>query len=114
MDNVLKADNILTPAAETPGFGGNSMKSPPSTLNTDPASQNQADTFDTIPPTPQAQRPPALPYQIINSLTSTIGGMANSAAGMQGRDKLKQIMVLRTESAATQDLGPIALFLTLQ
>ncbi|CAO3661536.1 unnamed protein product [Umbelopsis ramanniana] len=86
MDNVLKADNILTPAAETPGFGGNSMKSPPSTLNTDPASQNQADTFDTIPPTPQAQRPPALPYQILNSLTSTIGGMANSAAGMQGRE----------------------------
>jgi hypothetical protein len=86
MDNVLKADNILTPAAETPGFGGNSTKSPPSALNTDPASQNQADTFDTIPPTPQAQRPPALPYQIINSLTSTIGGMANSAAGMQGRE----------------------------
>jgi hypothetical protein len=88
MDNVLKADNILTPAAEAPGLGGNSLNSPPSTLNTDPASQSQADTFDTIPPTPQAQRPPTLPYQIINSLTSTIGGMANSASGMaqqQGR-----------------------------
>ncbi|KAI8578278.1 hypothetical protein K450DRAFT_248065 [Umbelopsis ramanniana AG] len=89
MDNVLKADNILTPAAEVPGIGRNSLQSPPSALNTDPASQSQADTFDTIPPTPQAQRPPTLPYQIINSLTSTIGGMANSASAMpqqQGRE----------------------------
>jgi hypothetical protein len=81
MEDELKADNILSPAEEASVHARNSMIAPPSQFNTNPVSHSQGDTFDTIPPTPQAQRPPALPYQIINTLTSTIGSMANGASG---------------------------------
>lgn len=77
MENELKADHILSPATERPGRAtpGN-ISHPPSGINTMP---DPVDTFDTIPPTPQAQQPPGLPYQIFNSLTSTIGNMTTTA-----------------------------------
>ncbi|KAM3588384.1 hypothetical protein VKS41_000830 [Umbelopsis sp. WA50703] len=77
MENELKADHILSPTTERPSHhASGNISQPPSIINTLP---DQVDTFDTIPPTPQAQQAPGLPYQIFNSLTSTIGNMTTSA-----------------------------------
>jgi len=72
MEDELRADSILIPPTERTAHSSISVHDPPT--------QRPADTFDTIPPTPQSQRPPALPYQILNSLTSTIGSMANGSS----------------------------------
>jgi hypothetical protein len=72
MEDELRADSILIPPTERTAHSSISVHDPPA--------QRPADTFDTIPPTPQSQRPPALPYQILNSLTSTIGNMANGSS----------------------------------
>jgi hypothetical protein len=85
MEHELRADNILTPSAERPNHTRDTIISPPTI---DPnAIQSQGDTFDTIPPTPQTQRPPGLSYQILNSLTSTIGNMTNVGSGNQQADQ---------------------------